>query len=382
MRKIRVTFVETNCKKNGPIKQTLNIIRNMDEEIFEPSLVTIWPEDVGNSMIDEYKKLGIPVLSANISKKKSVLFGKQAVGKLLKQLKPDIVQGVGMPPYRMTLGYKKAIHFVTLRNYCYEDYPDYYGKIPGKIMAFLDLNLIKRRMAEGEPFVTCSESLTKMYKSLQKIEIPYIRNGVDVSQYTKRDLAKTPDVRKNLKLPLDKVIYVYSGGFIDRKNQIEAIAAFLRMNKNDAAVLLLLGDGTNFETVKNEFSQYRNILFRGKVSNVNEYLHASDIYLATSKSEGLPNGVLEAMACGLPVLLSDIPQHMEVLEADPDCGHSYKLGNVKQLSNLMDQMLDEDLIWRGERSYKAVMENFTAEGMSRRYQNLYLKVLNREKTVK
>ena len=61
MSKIKVTFVETNCKKNGPIKQTLNIIRNMDKEVFEPSLVTVWPEDADNSMIDEYKKLGIPV---------------------------------------------------------------------------------------------------------------------------------------------------------------------------------------------------------------------------------------------------------------------------------------------------------------------------------
>lgn len=379
MSKIKVTFVETNCKKNGPIKQTLNIIRNMDKEIFEPSLITVWSEDADNSMIDDYKKLGIPVLSANLSKKKSVLVGRQEVGKLLEQLKSDIVQGVGMPPYRMTLGYKKAVHFITLRNYCYEDYPDYYGKILGTAMAFLDLNLIKKRMAAGEPFVTCSESLTKMYKSRQNMEIPYIRNGVDVSQYTKRDITKTADVRENLELPLDKVIYVYSGGFIDRKNQREAITAFLKMKKNGDAVLLLLGDGTNFESLKSEFSQHQNILFRGKVSNVNEYLHASDVYLATSKSEGLPNGVLEAMACGLPVLLSDIPQHMEVLEADPECGHSYKLGNVEQLSNLMDQMLDEDLIKSGERSYKAVMENFTAEGMSRRYQNLYLKVLNREK---
>ena len=117
-------------------------------------------------------------------------------------------------------------------------------------------------------------------------------------------------------MPLGKVIYVYSGGFIDRKNQREAITAFKAMKKDANAVLLLLGDGTNFEALKDEFSKNTNILFRGKVSNVNEYLHASDVYLATSKSEGLPNGVLEAMACGLPVLLSDIPQHMEVLEAD------------------------------------------------------------------
>lgn len=161
-----------------------------------------------------------------MSKKKSVLFGKKAVGQLLEQLRPDIVQGVGMPPYRMTLGYKSAIHFVTLRNYCYEDYPDYYGKIPGTVMAFLDLNLIKKRMAAGEPFVTCSESLTKMYRSRQNMEIPYIRNGVDVSQYTKRNCNEIDDVRKKLDLPLEKNVYVYSGGFIDRKNQREAITAF------------------------------------------------------------------------------------------------------------------------------------------------------------
>lgn len=377
MDKIKIVFVETNCKKNGPIKQTLNIIRFMDRTVFEPSLLTVWPEDSDNSMIEEYKKLEIPVLSAKLTKKESILFGNREVRKLLEQLKPDIVQGVGMPPYRMTLGYKEAIHFVTLRNYCYEDYPDYYGKILGALMAFLDISLIKKRMAAGEPFVTCSESLTKLYKSRQNMKIPYIRNGVDVSQYTKRDITKTADVRKNLELPLDKVIYVYSGGFIDRKNQKEAITAFLRMKKNDAAVLLLLGDGTNFEALNSEFSQHQNILFRGKVSNVNDYLHASDVYLATSKSEGLPNGVLEAMACGLPVLLSDIPQHMEVLEADPECGHSYKLSDVEQLSTLMDQMLGEDLNEMGERSYMAVMENFTAEGMSRRYQNLYLKLLGK-----
>lgn len=377
MSKIKIAFVETNCKKNGPIKQTFNIICNMDRSLFEPSLVTIWPEDAGNSMLEDYKGLGIPVFSANMSKKKSVIFGRRAVGKILEQLKPDIVQGVGMPPYRMTLGYKEAIHFVTLRNYCYEDYPDYYGKIPGTVMAFLDINLIKKRMAAGGPFVTCSESLTKLYKSRQNMTIPYIRNGVDVSQYTKRRQDEIPDIRKKLLLPMDKVIFVYSGGFIDRKNQREAITAFLNMKKNDSAVLLLLGDGKDFEPLKNEFGKHEEILFRGKVTNVNEYLHASDVYLTTSKSEGLPNGVLEAMACGLPVLLSDIPQHMEVLEADLRCGHSYTLGNTTQLAELMDQMIGENLSEMGERSCKAVMDNFTAEGMSHRYQNLYLSLVEK-----
>lgn len=374
MGKIKIAFVETNCKKNGPIKQTLNIIRNMDRKIFEPYLVTVWPEESDNSMIDEYKKLGISVYSANISKKKSIIFGKRVIKKILKKIEPDIVQGVGMPPYRMTLGYKNTVHFVTLRNYCYEDYPDYYGKCIGTAMAFFDINLIKKRMANGEPFVTCSESLTKMYKEKQNMEIPYIRNGVDVSQYTKRNVNEVSEIRKKLNLQQDKVIFVYSGGFIDRKNQNEAITAFLNMKRNQEAVLLLLGDGKDFEVLKKQYAKYENILFRGKVSNVNEYLHASDVYLSTSKSEGLPNGVLEAMACGLPVLLSNIPQHMEVLEVNISCGHSYILGNLAQLTNLLEQMLDENLFDMGEKSYEAVMQNFTAEGMSRRYQELYNKV--------
>ena len=43
----------------------------------------------------------------------------------------------------------------------------------------------------------------------------------------------------------------------------------------------------------------------------------------------------------------------------------------------MDQMMEENLFEMGERSYTAVMDNFTAEGMSKRYQNLYLKMVKR-----
>lgn len=372
MKKIKVAFVETNCKKNGPIKQTWNIIRHMDPQQFEPALITVWPEDEGNSMIEAYRDLNIPVYTINMSKRKSVFFGRKAVGKVLEAWKPDIVQGVGMPPYRMTLGYRKAIPLVTLRNYCYEDYPDYYGKICGWLMAACDIHLIKKQMRRNLPFVTCSESLTKLYKAHQNMEIPYIRNGVDICQYTKKTADEVGGLRRKLNLPENKKIFVYSGGFIDRKNQREAIEAFLHMAKREDAVLLLLGDGKELEEVKKEYARNADIIFPGKVSNMNEYLHASDIYLSTSKSEGLPNGVLEAMACGLPVLLSDIPQHLEVLEPDPECGHSYKLGNVMELSQWMDTMLGEDIAQMGEKSHHAVMDNFTSEGMSRRYQELYL----------
>lgn len=370
MKKIRICFVETNCKKNGPIKQTLNIIRYMDRNIFEPILLTLWEEEQSNSMISDYKKQNIQIVCAGLTKYTTFIIGRQKVTKLLQQLKPDIIQGVGMPPYRTTLGYKKALHFITLRNYCYEDYPDYYGKIKGLIMAYLDMRLIRKNIKK-EPIITCSSSLTYLYKTKQNLDIPFIRNGVNVEQYRKRELDKVSLLRTQLNLPLEKVIFVYGGFFIDRKNQQECIEGFLKSKSNSNSVLLLLGDGKERKTLYSKYKDYPQIIFAGQVDNIQNYLSASDIYISSSKSEGLPNGVLEAMTCGLPLLLSDIPQHMEIFSFNASIGYSYQLGNIKDLSNKIDLILNSNLIEMGESSYKTLQENLTAEIMSKNYQKLY-----------
>ncbi len=370
MKKIRICFVETNCKKNGPIKQTLNIIRYMDRNIFEPILLTLWEEEQSNSMISDYKKQNIQIVCAGLTKYTTFIIGRQKVTKLLQQLKPDIIQGVGMPPYRTTLGYKKALHFITLRNYCYEDYPDYYGKIKGLIMAYLDMRLIRKNIKK-EPIITCSSSLTYLYKTKQNLDIPFIRNGVNVEQYRKRELDKVSLLRTQLNLPLEKIIFVYGGFFIDRKNQQECIEGFLKSKSNSNSVLLLLGDGKERKTLYSKYKDYPQIIFAGQVDNIQNYLSASDIYISSSKSEGLPNGVLEAMACGLPLLLSDIPQHMEIFSINASIGYSYQLGNIKDLSNKIDLILNSNLIEMGESSYKTLQENLTAEIMSKNYQKLY-----------
>ena len=373
--KYKIVYVITNCKNSGPMNQTLNIIKNLDREVFEPILVTLFQEDLGNSVIQRYLDVVPEFHCLGMSKVMSIIEGKKKLAAKLSEIKPDLIQGLGMPPYTMSLGYKNCVHLVTLRNYCYEDYPDKYGKQLGVALACKDINLITKRMKMGEVFVTCSNSLTQMYKQKHGLDIPYIRNGVDVSQYAKRDVTRIDGLRSSLNLPKDKTIYVYGGGFIDRKNQKEAIEAFLSMKYRDKSVLLLLGDGNDFNSLYNVYSNNANIIFAGHVINVSEYLRASDVYVSPSKSEGMPNGVLEAMSSGLPIILSDIPQHQEVLEADGRCGYTYKLCDAAGLAKVMDQMFDEDLIQMGEYSYRAVMENFTAEGMSRKYQSLYLKLI-------
>ena len=208
MKKINIVYVVTNLRQSGPINQTLYIIRNLNRNIFEPIVITLFSEDK-TSYLKEYQKEGIKIIQLKMNKVFAILKGKEILLSILEKLNPDIIHAVGIPPYRLTLKYKKSIHFVTLRNYCFEDYPDKYGKLKGKILAYLDMALIKKQLKKGEPFVTCSSSLTEIYRVKVGLDIDYIRNGVDISRYVKKDITQTQKIRQTLSLPIDKIIFVY-----------------------------------------------------------------------------------------------------------------------------------------------------------------------------
>lgn len=374
MRKIRITYVVTNLKNTGPINQTYNLIRHLDREKFEPSVVTVWPE-AGDSLIEKYRELDIPIVQGKLNKETSLFLGKKYVTKCLNSLKPDIVQGVGMPPYRMCLGYKEAIPYVVLRNYCYEDYPSQYGKMIGNIMAHFDIGLIKKQLRMGFPITTCSKSLSNIYEEKEKVHIKFIQNGVDVSRFNILSEADKETLRGDLSLPSGKVIYVYSGRLIERKNQVELIRAFIQSDIEDQATLLLLGDGPDMAMLKDVANNHKSIIFRGNVTNIEKYLSASDIYVSSSKSEGLPNGVLEAMACGLPVVLSNIPQHREVLDGKNDCGYLYQIGDERDLSKTLRIIMDADYKQLGKAAYRRVNDCFTDIKMSEHYSEYYRSIM-------
>ena len=137
---------------------------------------------------------------------------------------------------------------------------------------------------------------------------------------------------------------------------------------------MLLGDGSDFDDLKKLYGNISNIMMTGSVSNVNEYLQASDIYISSSKSEGLPNGVLEAMAVGLPVILSNIEQHKEIYDANKAIGELYQIGDKNDCLNKLLSMDKSKIIYCGQQAYKCAHSQFSAKRMSKEYQEEYLNV--------
>lgn len=367
-KKINIAFLVTACKKSGPIEQMLSIFTYMDRDIFNPILVTLYDEPIdGTSQLQRYLDIGVNHVQVPLGKKDILLGNTKELKKKLDELNVDIVHALGVFPDFALSRMKYPGHVTTLRNYVYEDYPVKFGKILGTIMAKMHLYAMKRTNQTW----TCSSSLAKKYKQELNLEFPYIQNGVNVSNFTRPIVKQKEEMRKKLELPIDKRIYVYAGQFVARKDQKFLLELFTEEKMLKNHILLLLGDGADFLTLKEKYKNVNNIIMPGSVNNVNEYLQASDVYIASSKSEGLPNGVLEAMAVGLPVILSDIEQHKEVYEANQNIGVLYQIGNKKDCLHKILSLDENEQIICSDEAYKCAHEQFSAERMSRQYQNEY-----------
>lgn len=364
--KIKIMYLMTSPRKSGPTEQTLNIIKNLDRSEFNPMLVTIYEEGI-DSRINDY----LPFVSEHhtvLTGKKAIILKKtDKMQQFISEHKPDIIHSVGVfPDYLIsTIGFKN--HIFTLRNYAYEDYPAKFGKIRGEMLAKMQISAINRT----KNVVACSKSLQKIYKEKLDIKVDCIQNGVDTVKFKPVNKETKTKIRKKLGLNESDFVWIYSGQFIERKNIPFMIDGFLRVCKKSDK-LVLLGDGVQFDSIKMHYKDQHNLIFAGAVDNVNEYLSASDIYISASRSEGLPNGVLEAMAMGLPVLLSDIPQHKELIASGVKSGGlAFKLDNIEdyQVGLKRFHKLDSNQI--DEYARKNIETDFSSFIMSKKYQDFY-----------
>lgn len=370
-KKINIAFVVTACKKSGPIEQMLSIFTYLDREKFNPILITLYEEPTdGTSQLKRYLDIRVKHIHIPLNKKDIILGKTKSLKNKLNELNIDIVHSLGVFPDFALSKMKYPGHVTTIRNFVYEDYPIKFGKLVGNVMAKMHLYAMTRT----EQTWACSKSLAKKYKNELNLDFPYIQNGVNVSKFTRINIDEKIELRKKLNLPLDKVILVYAGQFVARKDQKFLLELFSEQKELDDYVLLLLGDGNEFSELKSKYEKVKNVIMTGNVNNVNEYLQSSDIYIASSKSEGLPNGVLEAMAVGLPVILSNIEQHKEVYDANNDIGYLYSIGNKEDCLSKILSMNGFERIKANEAAYLTVHEYFSAEKMSKKYQNEYERI--------
>ncbi len=365
---VRLLYVVSTLANSGPINQLYNIISNLDQRAFKASILTLSPEST-NSRYQDFKRLGIHIDSLLLSRIKMTLHGKKLLNERIKNLNPDIIHTCGIRPDIYVNKYTDGfLHCNTIRNYPYEDYPVKFGMARGIVMAYMHIDLHKKIHYP----VSCSFSIASKLKEKHNINTHVIQNGINSEYYSPANRQEKKELRKRLYLP-EKVLFIFVGSLIDRKNPILLIKAFNEAKISDKASLVILGNGPLYDScnqLKNE-----SIILKGNVGNVRDYLKASNIFVSPSTSEGLPNAVLEAMGTALPVLLSDIEPHKEIIKENIDAGCLFKVDSKVELSKCLKEAMYWDLQIMGEKARSSLDLNFSARNMSLSYQSFYNNIL-------
>lgn len=204
-------------------------------------------------------------------------------------------------------------------------------------------------------------------------EVIAIPNFVDTSVFYPAPSAKN---LRRLLAPNDEKILVHVSNFRAVKRVKDAIRAFkIVLDRGIKARFLLVGDGPDrveCEALARELGIWNHTRFLGKQAELTSILSASDVFLIPSGNESFGLSALEAMACGVPVISSDIGGLPEV-NVDGKTGYIIETANVEQLADrtyllLTDEPLRKQL---GAAALDHARSNFTKEQIVPMYEAAY-----------
>ncbi|WP_161605708.1 glycosyltransferase [Natrinema pallidum] len=173
-----------------------------------------------------------------------------------------------------------------------------------------------------------------------------------------------------MEIPESAIVFLSVGSLIPRKNPLDVIEGFQATDIEDG-VLLMLGDGPLQAECESLAADDDRVRIEGWVDNVSEYLGASDYFVLASSSEGFPNTVMEALAVGLPVVLSDIQPHQEILQHDADAGIEFELRDTRSLAVAMERITTREYTAQNAAARVLALDNLNSNEMSKQYLDLY-----------
>jgi glycosyltransferase involved in cell wall biosynthesis len=235
--------------------------------------------------------------------------------------------------------------------------------------------------------VCCSEASREVHASVgyateKMIVIP---NGIDPDLFQPNPNARTA-IRKQLGLPADAPVIGMVGRFHPQKDHQNFIRAaqFLSRSVQDARFLLCGEEVTweNAELVRliDDAGIRERIFLLGKRDDIPELTTAFDIASLSSMGEGFPNVVVEAMACGVPCVVTDVGDSARIVA---DTGTVVPRRDPRALADAWQAMLEMEPAKRAQLGLAArrrVMEEYSLSQIVSRYESLFEELARGSKT--
>ena len=209
----------------------------------------------------------------------------------------------------------------------------------------------------------------KLFKK-SKSEVVY--NGI-------KALLKDDNAKIKFDLSGKKVVTIISR-FEYQKNMGLAYEIAKNFKDNSNIVFLWLGDGNDrakFESMAQKDGA--NIIFTGFTDEVPAYLSATDIYLSTSRWEGLPYALIEAQSLGIPIVATNVVGNNEVVENGKS---GFLFESAQQACRDIEILLNDEQIY-GKMQAEALLnfkDKFNIGAMIRKVEKIYEQIFENRST--
>ncbi|QDD10917.1 glycosyltransferase family 4 protein [Candidatus Methylopumilus planktonicus] len=141
--------------------------------------------------------------------------------------------------------------------------------------------------------------LYKYYK-VPESRIKVIENGIDVKSFYPVSASKKKSSKKQLALNPKLPVVLFVGSGFERKGAFEIVEAIKLLPKFQA---IIVGQDKKINKLR-DLARGHNILVTGPQDNIQKYLDAADIFCLPSLYDSFPNAALEALCCGLPIVIT------------------------------------------------------------------------------
>lgn len=257
-------------------------------------------------------------------------------------------------------------------------------------------------LARADKLVTLSQTMTDQCPWLDSARVEVIPQGIDTSHFRPVSAQEKSGLRKNLKLDPQAFLIVFVGAVLHRKGADILVRAFVEAGRNHPRLGLVVIGQNDFtvhhlqhlaeerqlfcdglrRTLK-ESGVAESAVWAGKLppADVVAYLQASDMFCFPSRREGVPSAPLEAMACGLPVVVSSLDGTSAELLTDGREGFIVETQDPGDYAGrIVELARDEELARRmGRAGRRRIEAAFSFRSATDRYRRLFLSLARTER---
>lgn len=207
-------------------------------------------------------------------------------------------------------------------------------------------------------------------KKMKAQSVKYVPGvGIDIEKFSHPSVDKATK-RRELGIPENAVLLISVGELITRKNHETVLRAIADMN----VYYIIAGNGDLREHLENLIATLGlgdRVKLLGFRSDIQELLEASDIFVFPSLQEGLPVALMEAMASGLPCVVSNIRGNNDLLE-NTEGGFLCDPDNVSEFTDRLNHLISDPSLWEkmGKNNLN-VIQKFSMGKVIREMRNIY-----------